>query len=95
MVRYEQLIEELLDGVPGQKDLLSMQLLFKEYANMKLKVMFYGNFEKFIEEHPRLMWMSHQLQQAIRHKHLGESFWLKKMQQFKFIRQELGIEIID
>jgi hypothetical protein len=94
-LRYEQLVEEMSDGLPGQKDVGRNQLLYNDYANKKLGVMFYDGFEKFVNDHPRILWMAMQLQDKVRSRHLGEAYWLKKMAQFKYVREELGIETIN
>lgn len=60
--RFDQLVEELTEGIPGQKDVHRQQLEFVNYANMKLGVMFYDGFERFIIDHPRILWIGYQIQ---------------------------------
>lgn len=92
--RFDQLIIELTEGLPGHKDIHRQQMEFPDYANMKLKVMFFEGFERFITDHPRILWIAYQIQEVLRKKHLGEFHWRKKMAQFKSVRESLGIELI-
>ena len=55
-------MKELTEGLPGQRDVLRQQLEFPNYANMKLQVMFFEGFERFIVDHPRILWVAYQIQ---------------------------------
>jgi hypothetical protein len=59
---FERVVEQMTEGMPGQRNIRSLQRKFMDYANPKLEVMFYKGFEHFIDEHPRMMWMFQQLQ---------------------------------
>lgn len=60
--RFDQLIVELTEGLPGHRDVHRQQMEFPDYANMKLKVMFFEGFERFITDHPRVLWIAYQIQ---------------------------------
>jgi hypothetical protein len=62
---------------------------------MKLQILFFEGFERFIVDHPRILWIAYQIQEVLRKKHLGEFHWRRKMAQFKSVRESLGIELVN
>jgi hypothetical protein len=54
--QFETIVEYLTEGFTGHRNLLGWKKDFDRYCHPKLKVMFIGQFEKFVQEHIRILW---------------------------------------
>ena len=50
-------------------------------------------FQDFVKLHPRVMWETYTLHRAFRIFHFGETFWERKSEQFRFVREEMGLKL--
>jgi hypothetical protein len=59
-----------------------------------LQFQFIGNFEDFIFQNPGALWQPQLLQQCLKKYNLGIKYWDKKMEQFRVIRENMGIKLL-
>jgi hypothetical protein len=60
----------------------------------KLKFQFIKNFEQFFERNPGALWKPQLLQQKIMKANLGAPYWEKKIEQYRVIRENMGIKLV-
>lgn len=53
--------------------------------------MFFNNFQSFINSNPSALWQAQLLQRKLAKVNLGAAYWDKKMEQFRLVREQLGI----
>lgn len=63
-------------------------------VDRKLQFQFIGNFEDFIFQNPGALWQPQLLQQCLKKYNLGIKYWDKKMEQFRVIRENMGIKLL-
>ena len=61
------------------------------FLDKKLKFMFFNNFYSFITSNPSALWQAQLLQRKFAKANLGTGYWDKKMEQFRLVREQLGI----
>lgn len=85
------------DKFHGNKQFEEIKLslfLLSHYLDKKLKFQFIKNFDDFINQNPGALWKPQLLQQKLKKANLGINYWEKKMEQYRLIRENLGIRLI-
>ena len=57
--------------------------------------MFVGNFKEFVAVNPGVLWQAQALQRKLMKLNLGIHYWENKMEQYRVIREKLGIKLIE
>jgi hypothetical protein len=63
-------------------------------VDKKLKHQFIANFNDFVAQNPGALWQPQLLQQRLKKYNLGIQYWDKKMEQYRVIRENLGIKLL-
>lgn len=64
------------------------------YADRKLRNQFIANFSDFLHQNPGVLWVPQLLQQKLKMANLGIHYWDKKMEQYRVIRENLGVKLV-
>jgi hypothetical protein len=66
---------------------------FYKCADKKLTFQFIKHFENFIKQNPGALWQPQLLQQKLMKANLGKTYWDNKIEQYRVIRQQMGISL--
>ena len=86
------LIEDLTEGTESNVRL--WQLQYKHFSDPKLGYMFYNHFEAFGTNYNMVMFQVERLHELLQSKNLGQLFWDRKREQYKVIREDLGVKLV-
>lgn len=64
------------------------------YVDRRLGYLFIANFEEFLKKNPAALWQAQALQRKFMQFNIGIAYWEKKMEQFRVIREELGVKLL-
>ena len=67
---------------------------FKNYYDKRLKMIFCAQFDKFSAQFPQSLWVAQEMQKKIKTFNLGEMFWEGKMNKYRIVREQAGINLI-
>ena len=86
------MIDIFLEGGHNTNTLFDMQ--YDDFYDRRLNGVLYTSFERFVRCNPVLLWVPQKMQEAFRKHNLGREFWDRKMEQFRLVRKELGVELL-
>lgn len=70
-----------------------MLFSIKYFVDLSGKIMRLEGFQEFVRLQPRVLWDVLNLQKEIKRLNFGESYWEKKSEWFRIIRQEIGVKL--
>jgi len=88
--QFNMLLDHLAQNSPFNVRVWKLQ--YEQYHDPKLKFMFLTNFQAFMTNNPSALWQATLLQRQMMKANLGVAYWENKMEQFRLIREELGIK---
>jgi hypothetical protein len=56
--------------------------------------MFFDDFRRFTEANSYVLWSAQKMQQDMMRHNIGDAYWMKKLEQYRFMRREIGVELI-
>ena len=80
----------MLEGTHYEKTLYAMQ--YDDFVDRRLNGVLFTVFERFVKCNPVLLWSSQRMQEVFRKYTLGRPFLDKKMEQFRLVRKEMGVD---
>lgn len=90
--QFQKLLELLNQGSPF--NIKTWEIQYEKFHDKKLKYQFIKNFEDFVQKNPGSLWKPQLLQIKLMKANLGVSYWEKKVEQYRVIRENLGIKLI-
>eukprot|EP01033_Poteriospumella_lacustris_P007676 gene7676-5518_t len=90
--QFVTLINLLAEGSPF--NVKQWEYQYETYHDKKLKHQFIANFNDFVAQNPGALWQPQLLQQRLKKYNLGIQYWDKKMEQYRVIRENLGIKLL-
>jgi len=72
----------------------SWELQYEQFHDKKLKYQFVTHFEQFVKQNPGALWKPQELQQQFMEFNLGKRYWNNKLEQYRVIRENLGIKLV-
>eukprot|EP01035_Chromulina_nebulosa_P022004 gene22004-28486_t len=90
--QFLKFMEYLAEG--GLQNPISWQAQFKNFQHKQLGYFFLEDFEKFVLKNPTTIFRAQELQRFFMRLNLGEAYWEKKMNQFRIIREDMGILLV-
>lgn len=90
--QFQVVIRILAKGSPFNGRAWEIQ--YEQYYDQKLKYMFVPQFLEFIAANPGALWQPQLLQQRLKKANMGLNYWDKKMEQYRVIRENLGIKLM-
>lgn len=87
---FEELVEIHLEGTDRSPTLFFNQ--YDRYYDPQLKGVLFTSFEQFVLANPIMLWGIQFIQITFRKHNLGDAWWFRKMEQFRLVRKELGIQ---
>jgi hypothetical protein len=79
----------------GAFSVKNWQIQYQSFYNKTLGYMFIGNFKDFVAVNPGVLWQAQALQRKLMKSNLGIKYWENKMEQYRIVRQQLGIKLIE
>ena len=74
--------------------LLSWKLAYNDFYDKKLNHLFIKQFVEFTYNYPGVLWQPQLLQEKLRAFNLGKAYWAEKMEQYRVIREDMGIKLL-
>lgn len=90
--QFTRLVQMLGEGGPFNVKIWEGQ--YDRFHDVKLKQQFVKNFLDFVDKNPGVLWQPQKLQQQLMDRTLGRAYWAKKMEQYRVVRQGLGIKLL-
>jgi hypothetical protein len=56
--------------------------------------MFFKDFQAFIDANPYCLWSVQRMQHEMMRVNLGVEYWTKKIEQYRVMRKEIGVELL-
>lgn len=81
-------------GEGGPFNIRIWELQYDQYHDKRLRYQFVKNFQEFVTSNPGVLWMPQKLQQKLIDINLGKVYWAKKMEQYRVVRENLGIKLM-